>query len=74
MRQKYKGQRQFLNVDAKTNQYLIDLIKPFQDQYNFNGYSKFVVNASELSNSELFDELYNCAAIVDRDGCAERVR
>jgi hypothetical protein len=61
-------------VDLKTNNYLVDLIRPVQDQYNFGGFSKFVVNASELSNSELFDELYNCAVAAEREGCIQRAK
>ena len=61
-------------MDLKTNNFLIDLIRPVQDQYNFGGFSKFVVNASELSNSELFDELYNCAVAVEREACIDRAK
>jgi len=39
-----------LNVDLKTNNMLLDLIQPIAHEFDFKGYSKFVVNASELSN------------------------
>ena len=53
---------------------LLELIRPVLDQYDFNGFSKFVVNASELANHELFDELYNCSYPGDRENCVERAR
>jgi hypothetical protein len=53
-----KKRQEFLNVDYKTNQILLDLVRPNIHEYDFNGYTKFVVNASELANQELFDTLY----------------
>jgi hypothetical protein len=38
---------------------LVQLIDPSSTEFNFNGYSKFVVNASELLNRELSDLLYS---------------
>ena len=63
-----------MNVDYKTNMMLLDLIKPVADQYDFNSFSKFVVNASELSNAELFDELYLCMHPAERESCVERAK
>ena len=48
-----------MNVDAQTNKILLEIIWPNAHEYDFNGFSKFVGNANELSNQELFDELYS---------------
>ena len=47
-----------MNVDSKTNALLLEIIKPYAHEYDFDGFSKFVINASELTNTELFRELY----------------
>jgi len=65
-----------LNVDGKTNAILLELIRPNSHEYDFKGYSKFVVNASELSNQELFDELYSVApnGPAERESSVERAK
>ena len=63
-----------MNVDPRTNAMLVELVKPVQSQYDFNGFSNFVVNASELSNMELFDELYQCTSQFDRESSIERAK
>jgi len=37
----------------------LELIRPQQHEYDFDSFSKFVINASELSNQDLFNELYS---------------
>ena len=37
---------------------MLEIIKPYAHEYDFDGFSKFVINASELTNTELFRELY----------------
>jgi hypothetical protein len=59
--------QEFLNVDAKTNRLLLDLIKPYQHEYDFDSFSKFVINASELTNQELFKELYQNESTMEND-------
>jgi hypothetical protein len=58
IKKEYTGQ-QFLNVDAHTNDALIAMIDLSDPEFDFEGYSKFVINASELCNGDLHEILYS---------------